>query len=403
MTTSETRAERGVTWWFTVGAFITAMISGVWLRYGYWHGFPGDLLFVNVRHAHSHLMFFSWVAPALMLFGQEMLRRRNRPVYGRFMPMLTLVLGALSFVPFMLDGYGRTDVFGRELPLSMMISGFNVFAWLIFGIFWGIGAGKMRRDAALRSFELALLLLLLSAAAALGLAFVAMSGNSTTELIRATVDLFIGLFSEGWMVLGLFAVALETQVSSFPERLQRFWGITALVLTCGLVVRYLGEIFVASGYPELSILIRIGGIGMGISLGILSVIALREVGHSWFIVPLLLLLLKALADVALAFPAGELLYDRLLLRVLFLHAYLLGAVSFGLLLAARNFWGKTYLPEPLWPLIGNLLLLASLILITGLRPAFIPIAWVPTLTILGATLPIVGLALAWFPKNRTPD
>ena len=29
-------------------------------------GLPGGLAYVNVRHAHSHLMFFGWVTPALM-------------------------------------------------------------------------------------------------------------------------------------------------------------------------------------------------------------------------------------------------------------------------------------------------------------------------------------------------
>jgi hypothetical protein len=53
-------------WLTALGIFILAASTGAFMRFAMILGFPFGLMFTNVRHAHSHLMYFGWVTPALM-------------------------------------------------------------------------------------------------------------------------------------------------------------------------------------------------------------------------------------------------------------------------------------------------------------------------------------------------
>lgn len=45
-------------WKAALVGFIIAGATGSLMRFGMIHGYPAGLQFVNVRHAHSHLMYF---------------------------------------------------------------------------------------------------------------------------------------------------------------------------------------------------------------------------------------------------------------------------------------------------------------------------------------------------------
>ena len=53
-------------WWGALGCFVLAGLTGVFFRFGVSSGVTWGLSLGNVRHAHSHLMYFGWVTPVLM-------------------------------------------------------------------------------------------------------------------------------------------------------------------------------------------------------------------------------------------------------------------------------------------------------------------------------------------------
>lgn len=53
-------------WFSALGVFVLAGLTGAFMRFGLIYGFPWGLQYANIRHAHSHTMYFGWVTPALM-------------------------------------------------------------------------------------------------------------------------------------------------------------------------------------------------------------------------------------------------------------------------------------------------------------------------------------------------
>jgi len=71
-------------WKAALVCFIIAGATGSLMRFGMLYGYPAGLQFVNVRHAHSHLMYFGWVTPALMaLIAANLPRVTGRQVSPR--------------------------------------------------------------------------------------------------------------------------------------------------------------------------------------------------------------------------------------------------------------------------------------------------------------------------------
>src|SRR5690606_41698660 len=65
-----------------LASFTLAGLTGAGLRFGLQYGFPWALNYADVRHAHSHLMFFAWVTPAAMLLAGQALADRGRRLPG---------------------------------------------------------------------------------------------------------------------------------------------------------------------------------------------------------------------------------------------------------------------------------------------------------------------------------
>lgn len=380
-------------------SFLAAAASGVWLRYGFWNGFPADLIFVNVRHAHSHLMFYSWVTPAGMLLLFHLLKHRGGETAGKWIVVVGVVLGFLAFVPFMLSGYASTPVGNIRLPLSMILSGFVVLSWWVFGLFYVLNSYKLKRDATLFLVDVALALLLFSSVGAFGLAIVA-NNAVPPGLMQALVDFFIGVFSEGWLVLLPIVFALNSVAHNVTPTVGRVLKVTAVIFGLSLPIRDGAHVLHILGINWLQPLAFPAQLLSGITLFVLAVTtALYVQKYSLKILPLLFIAVKGIIDMGLAFPELVNWFDRNHLKVLMLHAYLLGAVSFSLFLAARQptMYGAKSLPRPEWFLLGILALLASLVLLTGYAPAFFPAAWLKTTTIAGSAAPLVGFLLAQLP------
>src|SRR5690625_2370099 len=148
-------------WQLALLLFIVAAATGALLRFGLLDGLPGGLLFTDVRHAHSHLMFFGWVTPVLMYLLLRLQGDWDRAGL-RWLLFITLVLAAASYVPFLLSGYRLMPLFGRELPVSMIISGLNGLAWYVFAAVYLLADRKQPASTSRSFSRMSVWMLLLS-------------------------------------------------------------------------------------------------------------------------------------------------------------------------------------------------------------------------------------------------
>jgi hypothetical protein len=385
------------TWWWAIAAFAVAALTGSLLRFGMLHGLPFGLTFVNVRHAHSHLMYFSWVTPALMLLMMASLRRSGLRVRGAWVAPVALACGASTFVPFLVSGYGTVDVGGRALPLSMITSGLNGLAWYAFvGVYAAATWGRVR-TLALRAFDASLFLLVLASMGALGLAGTAFAGAADPAWMLALVDFFLDLFGDGWFTLGLLGLAYA---SLAPVRGAGVASRGVEILTLGLVLRSLAALAAPMGGAWLPALAAAGTAASGVGLLLCVWPLWRSGGAGPWALPIAFLTAKGVVELGTASPAVAASIEAMGLRVFLLHAFLLGAVTLGLVAAARALLGRDAARYPGYLSVAVLALLVSLLPLTGAWP-WARGAWVLPVAAWLSLAPSVALvALAWRPPVR---
>lgn len=359
-------ARRMSVWSGAVACFVVAAAAGTLFRFGPLTGLPWGLEAGNLRHAHSHLMFFSWATPALMaLWGcyfQEKAKRLSKALAslgpgGYFAAWAAMALGLFSFPFFLVAGYGRVAFLGAELPWATMISGVTMFAWYSFGIWYIRIRPRLPRTSALALFEISLLALGLSTLGAWGRAALQVVGGGSPILEELSVQLFLGAFTHGWLIVGTLGLA----AASLEDRRPLRQGGAPWLLLLGL--------------PGVSLLGRARmveeGLGLGYQLGIaLSALvfaaglgwcawqlvdAIRKDGANWW--PYLLYLLFTMVSLALsASPRVIAWAERAGLYIVYLHLVALGVASTGLVTAARARWGAGVAPSP-WGFGGAVALL----------------------------------------------
>lgn len=377
------------TWRSTLLLFLLAAGTGVFLRFGLLNGFPGGLLFPDVRHAHSHLMFFGWATPVLMVLLLKLTGRDGgKPV--RFLLGAVLLTALSTFVPFLLSGYRFTVIGGRALPLSMIASGLCGMTWYAFLVLWLVRSRRAERRPTDAFFSAALILLLLSsvAAAALAPAGVFRWGPA---VINSLAMFFLELFAEGWFGLALIGIAyrLHPEVRFGSPAKTGLW-----LLSSGLVMRCLADALLTNGIAGTTFFVHAGnllaGSGMLLILAPLAALLRRRQFGLWHVV-WGLLALKGVFDLLFTVPALSALSDAAGLRVFYLHAFLLGAISIGLIAAARHVWGERAFSQPWLFTAAVLVMTASLLPISGAWPrawtgrwTLVAAAWTSTLPVLAA-------------------
>lgn len=354
-------------WWAALACFVLAAASGVLLRFGFVHGLPFGLQLGDVRHAHSHLMFYSWVTPVLMI----LLLRQQGGEPGRGGPAiawLALLAGVASFVPFLLSGYGRTPFLGRELPLSMMTSGLSGIAWYAFMVFWFRRRRREPRSIA-ATWALAAVAMLL--VASLGVIALAVGGvrQAGPAFVYALAMFFLDAFAEGWFGLALLALAYGMIA---PAQGRRAAVVGLAFLVAGLLLRSLGDLGVHLGFGALTPAVLIGsglaGLGLLAALWPLGRQLLREPLSPWHIA-LAFLALKGVIDLLASQPHFAAWSGGPGMRVFYLHAYLLCSISIGLVAAARVAWGERAYPLPWLLVAAAVAMTASLLPLSTLWPA----------------------------------
>src|SRR5690554_394339 len=190
--TAERRALRWV-WRGALAFFVLAGLTGAFFRFAVAQGAAFGLDLGNVRHAHSHAMYFGWVTPALMaLLAHRLPSLGARPMRGAGLVIgIAFATALLAYPPFLLFGYAPVFLGGASLPLGAMTAGFNVLAWYAFA---GLYV-RARRGAApslpLRLFDLALFFLVFATLGAWGLPVLQAVGGEHHALKAALTHLFL--------------------------------------------------------------------------------------------------------------------------------------------------------------------------------------------------------------------
>ena len=175
---------RGV-WRAAAACFLLAAASGALLRVGFVTGLPWGLDAGNLRHAHSHLMAFSWTTPAIMALWPSLQSRHGVAAIrgGRLAAVAALVLGLLTFPFFLVAGYGRVTLFGAALPMSSMLSGVTMISWYLFGAWHFRNRRGVRSAGSSRLLDVSLIGLWLSTVGAWGRAALQVAGSGAPRSV----------------------------------------------------------------------------------------------------------------------------------------------------------------------------------------------------------------------------
>ncbi len=384
-------------WLGALVAFLIAGLTGSLMRYWMVAGFPAGIDFSNVRHAHSHLMYFAWATPALM----SLIAARLPALTGRGLPRrmlwaigLVLVLGLLSYPPFFLWGYAPAIIGERRLPFSIVISTLNLFGWYFFIFAYHRATRGAPRSRPLKLWNAALNFLIAASLGAWARALLSALKIEDAFLSAAAVHLFLDMFSNGWAILAILGLAYAAR----PELSRRQTGWEDPLLFLGLPLSFLLGVPVDLVPADLRTLAGIGGLlasaGLFLHFRLLWPHFRGSFWGGWG-APLAFLLLKALLDAAASIAPLALWGEAMGLRVFYLHLLLLGFVTLGIVYAGHALWpGRASRLRP-WMSWSVLALLLSLLPLTGLWPAALGGVWRLWAAFLLSLAPVLaGLALS---------
>ncbi|MCP4425037.1 MAG: hypothetical protein GY803_11125 [Chloroflexi bacterium] len=361
-------------WLASLGVFALAGATGAFMRFALLYGFPWGLQFANVRHAHSHLMYFGWVAPGLMALMVSWLPRlMKRPLSPRQIAqfrvniIITLLLSLLAYAAFLPYGYSLASFGSVRLPAAVIASSLNIFAWYWFAwLYWRATKG-VERGRPLRLWDAGLGFMILASMGAWGVAVASRLDVQDPFWNAALTHLFLDTVSDGWFVLTILglAYAANPQAARHPLAARsESW------LIVGLPVLFLLSVPINYVPIPVRLIGSAGGVSVALGLGG-NIVALWSARPMGWRIQLLFLGLKGLATLAVVVPALSRWGDLMRLRVSYLHWLLLGFVTLGLIAAADDVWGRTAVPSRKWFAATVIAIIISLFFLTSLWP----VAW----------------------------
>jgi len=386
-------------WRASLACFVVAAATGALFRFQLAHGWQTGLDLVHVRHAHSHLMYFGWVTPALVALmaarSQRLWQRAPAPRL-RGLLIAVFVASVASWLLFLLFGYESTEVGSARLPPAMIVAGVHVVLWYwLAALSWRSMRGAPRTRAVV-AWKSAWLFLVLATLGAWGLTAMIPLGIEKPILQTALVHLFLDLFSEGWFVLAVLGLAWAELA---PEA--RGWHWSLLMVVLGTPFGFLLSLPVDALPPGLRVVVSIGGVTAGAGLAVQSVLLWKRAPSWHWKVPLAALALVGLGRLAVA-AVPSIAWPTLMgLRILYLHVLLLGFVTLGLLAAATGAFPRERIPSR-WVAASALLVIASLLPLSVLWPSGLPRGWAFEAAAWVALGPILAVGAALFISSRAP-
>jgi len=386
-------------WKGALGFFILAGLTGAFFRFAIAGGFSLGLGLGNVRHAHSHTMYFGWVTPALMgMIAHRMWMWRSEavPKVSRAIAVV-FVTAFLAYVPFLLLGYSSAAIGNAKLPLSMIAAAGNVMAWYVFVQIYVRERARAAPSLAVRLFDLSVFFLVLATLGAWGLPALQASGYHNDALRMALTHVFLDIFSEGWFVLGVLGLA------AFDLRLDgklAGWGVRLAAM--GIPFTFALGMPASMVSPLFKILSSVGGAAVSVGVLLIAISLIQKLStidpsrsRLWRFA-LAALVVKSLAEGVVSVTPTVSWATVPHLRIIYLHVVLLGFVSVGLVAAARNTWGEDLTRGTSAFVVAVALLLFFLIPYTPLWPSALLGTWLLWVTAVVALAPVaaaVGMVL----------
>ena len=393
--------------WVWIGAlafFVLAASTGAFYRFAIAYGQTLGFDLVNVRHAHSHVMYFGWVTPLLfaLIGGVTVRLRSEKGLYARrdrlpWILVCCFLAAAVAYPLFMMFGYRPVPIGDARIPIAVVGSTLNMAAWYGFVVWYARRIRSLPRTHARALADSSVIFLVLATLGALGLSLLKPLGIDSDAISVGLTHVFLDLFSEGWFVLGLLSVAHHMVLPNYSVRAH--WSIYPLVLGIPLTFALgMPSLLVP---PALEVVARVGGILVGVGLlanvGLLWTATGTDEKKMWRL-PLVLLTLKAAAQTIGSLAPGIWMSDVHGLRILYLHLMLLGFVSLGLIAAATQRWRPESRSARRAMYAAVLFVLVTLVPLSPLWPAafvgrwsFVLAAWASLGPVMVAVL-MLGLA-----------
>lgn len=375
-------------WQLSLGSFLLAALTGFLYRVGMLYPLPDSLDLVNIRHAHSHLMFFNWISPPIMIWMASGLAQRSAVSVNhrryRICLYTMLMLGFLAYPFFLLYGYRSISIGSANLPFAAILSGLVMFTWYWFAWLYFIDRKQAEADIAISVFDGALVALLISSLGAWGVSVFQFGGSHNPLFSSALTHFFLAVFTEGWAVLGILGIIWDQDShSSIPVKSGWLWKPVLL----GSMLIFPFSLTQALVTPLMLFSAKAGLILIVISLSFNLYLFLSSGNFSGFIWKSVfgLIGIKILFQTIAILPF-DLWPGEHGLRILYLHLLLLGIISVSLI---HVFQAKSQ-PLPGQLFTGSVLLvIISLFTISGYSPPGLippqPYRWV----MLVAFLPVI--------------
>lgn len=363
----------GKIWQLSLLSFIIAILTGFSYRAGLFYPVSDYFSLANIRHAHSHLMFFNWISPPIMLYMiRQLFMRHNgiteyelkKEIHSVHLCLYTMIfLGFLSYPFFLLFGYQSISIGSAHLPPAAIISGLVMITWYWFAWIYLRNRVQCKPDLPVHFFDAALLALMISSLGAWGVSVFQFTEADSAMISSALTHFFLALFTEGWIVLGILGI-IWTRAGSTDEPIKSNWLWVPilfgamLVFPFSLIRSFLSPMMIWSA--------GVGTFLIAFSLT-LNFIYLKKSGLFQKIIwksIAVFLALKILFQFIALLPL-ELWPGEHGLRVLYLHLVLLGFAS-SVLITVYNHRSHSK-PEYLF-LLTVWLVIISLIMISGYWP-----------------------------------
>jgi hypothetical protein len=392
------KSEFSTIWKLSLLSFVIAALTGVIYRYGFLGPLPGWLHLSNIRHAHSHLMFFNWITPPILIWmAASVITPGNQRSVRLFKICLysMMTLGSLSWPFFLLYGYRPVAIGSASLPIAAMLSGIVMLTWYSFVWLYFAQRNKQQTSFPLLLFDAALVALVVSSLGAWGVSVYQFSSLESPLISKALTSFFLGVFTEGWVVLGVLGIIWCVVTSSETDfKIHQNWFWVPLLFGSMLIFPYsldqslLTQTMLYTAKAGLTLIL----ISLGFHLYALLKTSLTSSGV-WLVV-LLFLGLKIVFQAGAILPTGIWPGEHGL-RILYLHLVLLGFGSTGVIAA---FYPASERVTKWLYISGAVAILITLGMFSGYWPkAFIPENLVYWLAI-AAALPVVPLSWLFFKK-----
>lgn len=396
-------------WQWAFLSFVIAGLTGFTYRLGFIVALPTDWDLINIRHAHSHLMFFGWASflPLYFIYT-EIIYEQCSALSKRIIELsfwIIMSFGLLSFVTFFLWGYQPVLIGSARIPVSAILSGFVMIGWYVFMVGYLIHRAKAATDKRNIWYESALVMLFVSSLGAwsVGLSELLTFGNPL--LLKALTHFFLSTYTEGWIVLILLGfIAKRLDVNSTDYLISP--NILVALIAFGAPLTFPYGISASFINAQLLFAARLGGVMIGTSVLIFIYSSLKndKLLKQFWAWPISFLAIKAVMQIIASISPPELWMSDMGIRILYLHVLLLGAFTTSMVLyicrdCAIN---KNYI----YAVFGSIcIVLMSLVLLTNFWPSTLKGYWIYPVLAICATLPILTMSLFWRRvrtiKNRT--